>query len=221
MTSIDAESARSLPILYSFRRCPYAIRARMALKYSGIAVHLREIVLRNKPPSMLAYSAKGTVPVLVLSDDRVIDESRDVMSWALAINDPKAWLPAAKSQDINALLDANDFEFKAYLDRYKYADRFPEQTPDYYRAQGELFLQDLETRLSRHRYLTGDAVSMADVGIFPFIRQFANVDKQWFEQSPYPQLQRWLAGFLGSDDFNSVMDKYAPWVESDAPLVFG
>lgn len=215
-----SKSDSQLPILYSFRRCPYAIRARMAVKYSGITVQLREIVLRNKPEAMLQCSSKGTVPVLVLSDGVVIDESRDVMSWALAINDPEQWLPEQHSVLINSLLDSNDFEFKNYLDNYKYADRHPQHPAQYYRAQGEVFLALLEARLKSRRFLIGEKVSMADIGIFPFIRQFANVDSDWFYQSRYRQLQVWLDRFLESEAFLQVMDKYPPWTETSEALVF-
>lgn len=220
-TSQITDSA--LPVLYSFRRCPYAIRARMAIKTSGIPVHLREIELRNKPQAMLQCSAKGTVPVLVLADGSVIDESRDVMTWALSINDPEQWLPKqnqALYAEINSLLDVNDFAFKSHLDHYKYADRYPEFPETYYRTQGEQFIADLEDRLNKQQFLAGDRASMADIGIFPFIRQFANVDADWFYQSRYRKLQHWLDSFLKSQAFNVVMDKYKPWTEEAEPLVF-
>ena len=217
------DSELTLPVLYSFRRCPYAMRARMVLKYSGIAVHLREVVLRDKPWALLECSAKGTVPVLVLPDGTVIDESRDIMQWALAINDPEQWLAGENTELcslIQQLLDTNDGEFKNNLDRYKYADRYPEQTAGYYRTQGEQFLAILEHRLNSHQFLIGDKVSLADIGIFPFIRQFANVDSDWFEQSPYPQLQAWLAYFMHAELFISVMEKYPPWMGNSEPVVF-
>ena len=212
-----------LPVLYSFRRCPYAIRARMALKVSGIAVQIREVVLRDKPNALLACSTKGTVPVLVLADGTVIDESRGIMLWALKLNDPEQWLPEEKSEQftsIQQLLDTNDFEFKNNLDRYKYSDRYPEHTAEYYRTQGEHNLALLEGRLNTHQFLMSDKVSTADIGIFPFIRQFANVDRARFEQAPYPQLQAWLEYFMYSEIFNAVMEKYPPWVENSEPVVF-
>lgn len=202
-----------LPILYSFRRCPYAIRARMALKYAGVQVELREIILREKPPQMLAVSSKGTVPVLVLPDGSVLDESYDVMRWALNHHDPDHWCEAALAAEANALIDQNDHSFKAHLDRYKYADRYPEHPMEYYRSQGEVFLTGLEKRLTAGEYLFGNSISIADVAIFPFIRQFAFVDKDWFDCVPYPNLQRWLANFLESDTFLSVMEKHAIWSE--------
>ena len=181
-----------LPVLYTFRRCPYAIRARMALAYAGIKYELREVVLRDKPPSMLELSAKGTVPVLQL-EGNVIDESLEVMDWALGLNDPDDW----KAVDLrmqSELVSQCDDEFKHWLDRYKYADRYPERSAEYYRQQGEVFLQILEAQLASAdagAYLFGSAVRFADVAIFPFVRQFAFVDKTWFDDAPYPLLQRW------------------------------
>ena len=215
--------APDLAILYSFRRCPYAMRARMALKYSGVKVYLREIELQNKPAQMLQSSAKGTVPVLVLANGTIIDESRDIMQWALTLKDPEAWLPKENTEAIdliNSLLDNNDFNFKNWLDLYKYADRHPEQSAEYYRRQGEQFLALLEHRLAKHDFMMGDKISMADIGIFPFIRQFSLVDSDWFYLSPYHNLQIWLKHFLQSELFISVMEKYPPWTESSESLIF-
>ncbi len=220
MLKIIQEHNTILPVLYSFRRCPYAMRARMAIKISGIAVHIREVVLRDKPEELLKCSAKGTVPVVELSDGTVIDESRGIMHWALTYNDPEQWLDTEKAILIAQLLDNNDFKFKKNLDRYKYSARYPEQSAEYYRSQAEKFLSVLENRLSTHQFLIGDKVSIADIGIFPFIRQFANVDRDWFEQSPYSQLQAWLENFIISELFNSVMEKYAPWMNNSKPIVF-
>ena len=222
MQTIDP-AANGLPVLYSFRRCPYAMRARMALKYSGIAVELREILLRNKPEAMLRLSAKGTVPVMVLADGTVIDESLEVMHWALAINDPDQWwsgLNKKQAAETTALVDQNDFSFKETLDNYKYADRYPEHSAEYYRHQGEQFLELLNARLNNQDYLLGNAITFADIAIFPFIRQFAHVDKDWFYHSPYKKLQIWLDQFLQSELFNSVMQKYQPWVKGSEPVVF-
>lgn len=209
-----------LPILYSFRRCPYAIRARMALAYAGVQVELREILLREKPPQMLAASTKGTVPVLVLPDGSVLDESYDVMRWALNHHDPDHWCEAALAAEANALIEQNDVSFKVHLDHYKYADRHPQHTMEYYRSQAEGFLQILEAQLTTARFLLGEKISVADVGIFPFIRQFAFVDKTWFDQAPYPKLQNWLAYFLNSALFLSVMEKYPVWQEGAAIRLF-
>lgn len=222
----------TLPVLYSFRRCPYAIRARMAIAYAcarhQMQVELREIILKEKPEAMLQASPKGTVPVLVLSDGEVIDESYDVMQWALTqsveddsipVNIDDWWQPQQIS-DAEELIAVNDGDFKKHLDHYKYADRFPDNTAEHYRSCAEEFLQTLECRLSQHGYLLGERCTVADVAIFPFIRQFAFVDKPWFDQSPYPCLQRWLAEWLESPWFLAVMQKYQPWQVGDSPVLF-
>lgn len=207
-------------ILYSFRRCPYAIRARMAIRYSGMKVQLREVALRDKPSQMLAVSPKGTVPVLQLSDGQIMDESLDIMVWALSQNDPMLWLPNEDPLEASKLLIAeNDHSFKAQLDRYKYADRFPQHSVDYYRDQAAAFLNQLEARLSQQQYLLFDRVTLADVALFPFIRQFAFVDKAWFDQCEYRFLRNWLNDFLNSPIFDQVMQKYPAWVEGD-PVVW-
>ncbi len=194
----------------------------MAIRASGLTVELREVVLKEMPAALLACSPKGTVPVLVLPDDTVIDESRDIMEWALSQSDPEGWLPVADAAQagVSALLDENDDVFKADLDRYKYAVRHPEHPAEHYRAQGERFLEKLEARLVRHACLTGEHPGLADVGIFPFVRQFAFVDKAWFDAAPYPQLQRWLARLLDSGHFTGVMQRYPQWHEGDDVTVF-
>ncbi len=201
------------PILYSYRRCPYAMRARMALRYAGIAVEIREIVLREKPRHMLAVSPKGTVPVLVLPDGKVIDESLDIMAWALSRSDPDGWL--VDDSLFRELIMENDGSFKRALDQYKYATRFPEQTAEDCRQQGERFLARLEAMLAEHVYLLTDKLTQADVAIFPFIRQFSMVDADWFVRAPYPRLRQWLAGLLASDLFNDVMQKQTAWQQND------
>ncbi|TNF05999.1 MAG: glutathione S-transferase [Gammaproteobacteria bacterium] len=208
------------PVFYSFRRCPYAIRARMALCYAGIQVELREILLKDKPSAMLEASAKGTVPVLVLEDGTVLDESYDVMRWALAKNDPDHWWDKVLAAQTDALVQKNDFEFKPWLDRYKYADRYPEFSLEHYLSRGEEFLQVLEEHLNANEFLLRDSLSFADVAIFPFVRQFALVDKDWFDGADYPLLQRWLEGLLLSDLFLGVMTKYPLWQEGDKPQLF-
>lgn len=210
-----------LPVLYSFRRCPYAMRARMALLYSSINLELREVLLKDKPSSMLAISAKGTVPVLLLPDSQVLDQSRDIMHWALAIDDPQQWLNEELLDSINRLIDYNDNQFKTHLDQYKYWERYPAESQEFYRAQGEVFLALLEEYLDRQSYLLADRISMADIALFPFIRQFAFVDKNWFDQAPYPKLQIWLQGFLESPLFLATMKKLPPWQEGDSPIAFG
>lgn len=212
----------TLPIFYSFRRCPYAIRARLAIRYSGVDVELREILLKDKPEAMLCASPKGTVPVLVLNNGHVIDESGDVMMWALKENDPEHWFHGQSEgmkKQIKALIEINDRQFKPILDKYKYTVRHPEQTQDFYRQQGTAFLQTLELSLSHHAYLLSDNVTLADMAIFPFVRQFAWVDKDWFDQTCYKYVQKWLAQFLQSERFSSVMKKYSPWKPGDIQII--
>ena len=208
----------SLPVLYSFRRCPYAIRARMALAVAGTTVELREVVLRDKPAEMVAASAKGTVPVLVLPSGTVIDESLDIMSWALRQRDPNHWLD--QHNDAGPLLSSCDDEFKPWLDRYKYADRHPEQAKDFYRGQALLFVDELEQALAETPYLLGDEAGIADVGVFPFIRQFAGVDPDWWANAPYPAARHWLDTWLNSPLFTRVMKKYPPWTSDTTGPAF-
>lgn len=210
----------SKPILYSFRRCPYAIRARLALAYAAIDYELREISLKNKPQAMLDISPKGTTPVLQIWDGfpshqsfTVLEESLDIMYWALQQNDPAGWLDL--SQDhlpiAQQLIATNDDQFKKALDRYKYANRFPERSPLDYRQDAENFLQILELRLAATDFLFGDRPTIADMAIFPFIRQFAYVDFDWFQTSAYVHLQKWLAGHEASNLFECVMIKVPLW----------
>jgi glutathione S-transferase len=191
--------------LYSFRRCPYAMRARMALRYSGVPVEIVEVSLKAKPAEMLAISPKGTVPVLD-AGGRVIDESLEIMRWALAQNDPQGWLLDGDAR-IAELIEANDQVFKVHLNRYKYAERYPEQPMEVYRAEGAVHLQRLEALLNDHDYLLADHPSLADIALLPFVRQFAHVDREWFAQTPYVRLQAWLQRFLESDLFTSIMKK--------------
>jgi glutathione S-transferase len=204
----------SLPVLYSYRRCPYAMRARMALHYANISVEIREISLRHKPASMLALSPKGTVPVLVLADGLVLEQSLDIMHWALSQSDTEDWRyqqNAQAGQLMQQLIAHNDGDFKAALDRYKYPERYPQHTQDHYRQQGEQFLQLLEARLQAQTFLCGDHLSLADIAIFPFVRQFAKVDADWFAQSPYAQLAEWLKQRCESALFAAIMQKYPVW----------
>lgn len=194
------------------------MRARLAIFSADIQVELREVVLKNKPPELLQASSKATVPVLVLPDGQVIDESLDIMLWALQKNDPEGWLNCPFKQ-ANELIDGNDFEFKPLLDAYKYADRYPEPA-ELYRQQAEVFLQGLESRLQHQPYLLGEEVSYADMAIFPFIRQFAHVDKNWFQQTEYHHLQLWLKNFLETDSFAKVMKKHDAWLNGDAAIYF-
>ena len=190
-------------VLYSFRRCPYAMRARMALRYSGVPLSIVEVSLKAKPAEMLAASPKGTVPVLVCADGRVIEQSLEIMLWALGQHDPDNWLQA----DHRGLIEANDSVFKVLLDRYKYAIRYPEHPMEHYRAQGVEYLQRLEDVLAHTPYLAGSALGLADVALAPFVRQFAHVDREWFAQAPLPHLNAWLERFLASDLFASAMAK--------------
>lgn len=206
--------------LYSFRRCPYAMRARLGILFAKLQVELREIILKNKPPQMLAISPKGTVPVLQLLGGEVIEESREIMLWALAQDDPQGLLDAEVIHQANALIDKNDNEFKHWLDRYKYADRYPEMTQEEYRQRGEVFLQVLEKQLAKNHYLMGERISIADIGIMPFVRQFAHVDREVFYSLPYPNLQRWLQHWLAHPVFIQAMTKYKLWQEEDEIVVF-
>ncbi|MFL9842231.1 glutathione S-transferase [Sphingomonas sp. ST-64] len=194
------------PILYSFRRCPYAIRARLALAVSGIAVEHREVRLRDKPAEMLAASPKGTVPVLVLPDGRVIDESIDIMRWALARNDPEDWLAG----DDPALIATSDGPFKHHLDRHKYAERFAADDIDH-RAAALAILEGLEARLGEQPYLAGERFGLGDAAILPFVRQFAAVDRDWFAVQNLAGVQGWLAAFVGSALFEGVMMVREVW----------
>lgn len=197
------------PLLYTFRRCPYTIRARMAIKVSGVEVTMHEVNLRDKPAALLECSPKGTVPVLQLTDGHVIDESLDIMQWALSINDPEHWLddPSGLSEEAQALIKQNDEPFKKALDQYKYSVRYPEHSEQYYREQAEFFLKELDVRLSQTKYLMGNRLTVPDLAIFPFIRQFSNVDKDWFYASPYKYLNQWLDARISSDLFAAVMQK--------------
>jgi glutathione S-transferase len=195
--------------LYSFRRCPYAMRARMALRYSTVAVDIVEVSLKAKPAEMLALSSKGTVPVLNV-DGLVIDESLEIMQWALAQHDPQDWLLKDDPQGLRAmaaLIEENDQVFKVHLNRYKYAERYPQQPMAFYRAEGEVFLRRLDELLEGRDYLLVNHPTLADVALMPFIRQFAHVDREWFAQTPYRRLQDWLQRFLASELFTSVMAK--------------
>ncbi len=200
------------PVLYSFRRCPYAMRARLALAVSGIAYELREVKLSAKPQAMLAASPKGTVPVLVLASGEVIDQSIDIMHWSLAISDPEGWL----AQDDTALIAANDGPFKHDLDRYKYPERH-DCDALLHRECGLTFLRTLDARLVHANYLCGPTRGLTDAAIMPFIRQFAAVDRDWFDAQPLPYLQKWLADHLASRLFEAVMVRLPPWSPARAP----
>jgi len=196
------------------------MRARLGVLFAGLQVELREVTLKNKPAPMLAISPKGTVPVLRLVDGAVIEESRDIMVWALEQQDPQGLLDATILDQANALIEQNDNEFKHWLDRYKYADRHVEMTQTEYRQQGEAFLQVLEALLERSPYLLGDDPTIADIGVMPFVRQFAHVDRDVCNQLPYPNLQRWLQHWLEHPLFLQTMIKLPVWQEGDDVVVF-
>ena len=212
-----------LPILYSFRRCPYAMRARLAIAISGQKVLLREIELKHKPKELLAISPNKTIPVLQLNqsnnEQNIIAESLEIMVWALTRHDPQKWL-TAQLDEMLALIDNNDYEFKPWLDKYKYADRHPEHSEAYYRDQADDFLMALENRLIAQPYLFADRPTLADMAIFPFIRQFASVDKHWFEQSHYLSVKKWLQTLIGDPLFLSCMHKYPTWLNSGEEITF-
>lgn len=205
----------ALPVLYSFRRCPYAMRARLALSVAGVRCELREVVLKEKPPEMLAASPKATVPVLVLPDGQVLDESLAIMDYALSRHDPEQWRPTQnevqKEAQSRVLIERNDGPFKQALDRYKYSTRFADADPLQERAKAAQILADLDRRLQTTAYLVDEQRRYADVACAPFVRQFAFADKAWFDEQPWPALQRWLEDFLGWERFAEVMRKHAPW----------
>jgi len=217
--------SRSHPLLYSFRRCPYAMRARMALVSAGIQAELIEVALKDKPAELLTLSPKGTVPVLLLPDGRVLDESLAIMDWALSRNDPENWLvpssgsclPPGNGLQGRQLIAGNDGDFKASLDRYKYPQRFPGEDCSGARAEGLKFLQKLEQQFGPHPYLMGKHLSYADIAIFPFVRQFANTDFAWFKSQPLPKLQGWLDARVTSPLFLKIMTRNRRWLLDPTP----
>ena len=204
------------PIFYSFRRCPYAMRARLAVKVARIETELREIVLRDKAPEFLAASPKGTVPVMVVGET-VIEESLDIMQWALGQNDPEGWMEMPA--EWRALIETMDGEFKTALDRTKYASRYLEVDASEARDVACQHLMALEAQLTGP-WLFGEKASLADMATLPFVRQFAHIDKPWFDAQPWPNLSAWLERFLASDLFTAIMDKHPKWQAGDAPTPF-
>lgn len=199
-----------LPILYTFIRCPYAMRARLALAYANIEYEHREVELSNKPRHLLQISPKGTVPVLLLPDNTVLEQSLDIMRWAM---------PNKDSVNYDELISTNDNSFTKHLNHYKYPNRYPEDSKgvDFYLSKCEQFLQGLEQSLTESQFLFSNDLTLADLAIFPFVRQFSIVDLSWFESSPYPKLRNWLASISAMDIFSTAMQKFAPWVENEAP----
>jgi len=202
-------------VLYSFRRCPYAMRGRMGLKASGITYEHREIILRDKPQEMLDASPKGTVPVYLKEDGDIIDESLDLLLWALSQKDPLGWLDCNRAE-ADALIIANDTDFKHHLDRYKYASRYSDDAKRGdvdidHRLEAEKHIQTLESRLEDGPYLLGEKQTIADIAIFPFMRQFSNVEPEWWASAPYPKTHDWLSRHIESDIFKSIMTKFPLW----------
>lgn len=215
-----------LPVLYSFRRCPYAMRARYVIALLRVSVHLREVMLKSKPSALLALGGRSSVPQLVDVDGTRYPESLDIIFWALSQCDDQKKVNALwpskglQRNKTNAWIAYNDHFFKYWLDRYKYADRYPEYYQSYYRNKGEIFLNRLDARLKENTFLFGQKMSVADIAIFPFIRQFAGVDNEWFELSQYDNVKRWLALFVNSEVFKSVMMKYTAWEAGQDSIVF-
>jgi glutathione S-transferase len=218
---IKALLPQDAPILYSFRRCPYAMRARLALLVSGIRCEMREITLSHKPANMMEASPNGTVPVLVLKD-RGLDQSLDIMYWALEQNDPEGWSTVGQTinQEANAIVQTCDTEFKIHLDRYKYPNRYdlPNGLAD--REAGSVYLVQLNTKLTQSTFLMGTKWSWVDAAVAPFVRQFARTDRAWFDTQSWTALQNWLTHFEQSERFSTVMHRYKIWHQGAKPLAF-
>lgn len=210
------------PVLYSFRRCPYAMRARLAIASSGMVCELREVVLAQKPQNLLQASPKGTVPVLIQIDGTVLEQSLDIMLWALRNSDPLHWLPSdeASLQDAMRWITQCDGPFKRKLDSYKYPQRHNLPYGLEHRTQGADFLQCLDQHMQKHGFLAGTHAGLADMAIAPFVRQFAHVDPIWFANQDWPALQHWLAAFETSALFGQVMGKYLAWEPGQPPVLF-
>lgn len=205
------------PVLYSFRRCPYAMRARLAIASANVQVELREILLRDKAPEFLAVSPSATVPCLT-DGDTVIDESRDIMVWALQQNDPEDWLQMpTEGWDI---IDDIEGPFKTALDRYKYTSRYEAADKEAERSKASKSLIDLNDRLKGQDFLFGASPKIADMATLPFVRQFANTDKKWFDAQDWTHLSQWVESFLASERFLSIMAKYPVWKAGDPTTVF-
>ena len=218
VSTVENPDIEHAPTLWSFRRCPYAMRARLALASAGVEVELREIVLRNKPQAFLETSPSATVPCLN-ADGQVIDESLDIMVWALKQHDPDALLdmpPAGWD-----LIATSDGPFKQALDHTKYATRYPDLDPTIELEKASAFLRGLDAQLAGQQWLFGAKPTLADLAILPFVRQFAFIDRAWFDAQDWPNLRGWLDRFLDSALFGNVMFKYSPWEDGDAPIRFG
>ena len=210
-----------LPILYSFRRCPYAIRARLALCQAGVVVELREVALGRKPAEMLAASSAGTVPVLQIEPGQVMAQSLEIMRWALGQNDAEGWLLRADSPDLQALVDTCDGDFKQALDGYKYAERHPQRSAHEWRDEAvRSLIAPLEARLTQAPQLGGALPCLSDAAIFPFVRQFAAVDAAWWAASPWSATRRWHDTWAGSALMHACMHKTPPWQPGAPVTVF-
>ncbi|ABM03526.1 Glutathione S-transferase, C-terminal domain protein [Psychromonas ingrahamii 37] len=211
------------PILYSLHRCPYAMRARTAIILAQQTVLLRDIVMTNKPVEMLSASVKATVPVLIFDDQSVIDESLDIMTWALGKNDPDNLLYSDQPEALSEMLyliSRNDNEFVNNLKKYKVTARYHDIDEKFYRQKCELFIAELEQRLTEHAYIMGEKPSLADIAILPFIRQFSRTNRQWYLQAPYPNLRRWLKTHIQSSLFSKIMTKYPQWLDHPEDMLF-
>ena len=208
------------PILYTFRRCPYAMRARFAIRSSKIKVEVREIKLQEKPSEFLKSSPKGTVPVLITKSGQVLEESLDIINWALNINDPDKWLRKGNLQEkeIKNLLDELEIKFKTNLDKYKYPSRFSEIDPHLHRDKNLCFLEKLNSYLRNNKSLNCEHLTFLDYAVFPFIRQFRNVDQEWFDKLNFSLLNNWLNQIIDSEDFSSIMKKFKKWEPNDLPI---
>ena len=192
----------------------------MAIYISGQKCELREVLLRDKPPSMLEYSPKGTVPVLILQDGNVIDESLDVIDWALNLNDPDDWQRSKDTKKTKELIKINDGEFKYHLDRYKYSKRYDNEDPEFHRKKCLKFIESLNNELNNSKYIFDNNISYVDIVLLPFIRQFRIADMEWFDSLPYDNIKVWLSKFLDSFLLNIIMKKYDLWKEGDLSIVF-
>ena len=225
---MSCHTGKQRPVLYSFRRCPFAMRARLAILVSGEVCELREVKLANKPSELGAASPKATVPVLVDVDGTVLDQSLDIMHWALERHDPENWLapPMGNKQQMDAVIESIDGSFKHHLDRYKYEPRYTHENdgkgvdPLEHRDAAISTLKEFEQQLKKTRFLFGDQPSLADIATAPFVRQFANVDAAWFSAQPLPRVQQWLGDFLESKLFLACMKKYTPWKSGTKGIPF-
>ena len=214
------DANKKYPILYSFRRCPYAMRARLAIKASGLIVEIREVELKNKPKEFLNITPKATVPIVCISSKQIIEESLDIMEWALKINDPLKLLKHEKLNniEIHSILNKLENEFKQNLDRYKYSSRFDLPNPKLYRDKNLQTLNEFNNLLQNNKGICSSNLSLLDYAVFPFIRQFRNVNSVWFDSLELKFLQTWLYELIDSDEFSSIMKKYEIWKPNQKPI---